>query len=610
MDIQDFDEHKLRGLCPVHNENTPSFIWNKDGYYFKCFGCGKTIDLIDAYLMTGLTFTEAVECLFKEADIDYSFSEHGIKTNREHRYPYLEPDGELDKILPYLNVRKISKETADYLDLRQDKYGNVVFNYYDLNDVLTMVKYRPSHKIDKSKKEPKNWIQKDSDRAWLLFNMNRINVDNPLLICCGELDCAAAIESGYLNTVSIPLGDGNTEWIRENFDWLEQFDDIILCPDNDKAGDKFKKEVISRLGSWKCRVVEVPHHYEQNNGTKINIKDLNEVLYWFGKEKVMSIILEAKDTPVPSVVDFSDIKDVDLNDIDGVQTGFSQLDKELMRLFYGNLNIVTGLPGSGKTSLLYQIVCEALEQDINTWIFSRELPAYQSKNWINFIMAGRHNLNKHTSNTGSNYWTVTESAKSQINKYCQNKLFIYKDDYDNTIETILESMEDSCRKNGVKFFIIDNMMSVNLHSGENNKLDKQTEFISSLISFAQKFNVCVILVAHPRKTQNISQLTKFDIAGSSNIINLAHRSLTLRRIDEKEKQSKGISFDCVLTVLKDRQRGREGFELGFYFDEQCRRFYSNKKEFNRQYKWDKKHYNELQYPPDQYTNEAFGKMGE
>lgn len=113
-----------------------------------------------------------------------------------------------------------------------------MFNYYDTNDVLTLVKYRPSHKIDKSKGEVKTWCQKDADTSPILFNMNRVNVDSPLLICEGEIDCASAIEAGFTNAVSVPLGAGNFHWIEHNWDWLEQFTDIIVCADNDEAGQK------------------------------------------------------------------------------------------------------------------------------------------------------------------------------------------------------------------------------------------------------------------------------------------------------------------------------------------------------------------------------------
>lgn len=109
------------------------------------------------------------------------------------------------------------------------------------NDVLTMVKYRPSRRVHKENGDIKNWCQTGADTSPLLFNMNRINTASSLLITCGELDCAAAIESGWKNAVSIPLGDQNTKWCDECKDWLDQFDDIILCADNDQSGEKFLK---------------------------------------------------------------------------------------------------------------------------------------------------------------------------------------------------------------------------------------------------------------------------------------------------------------------------------------------------------------------------------
>ena len=54
----------LKGLCPFHDEKTPSFNVNPARQFFHCFGCGEGGDVI-AFLMKvdGLTFTETVERL-------------------------------------------------------------------------------------------------------------------------------------------------------------------------------------------------------------------------------------------------------------------------------------------------------------------------------------------------------------------------------------------------------------------------------------------------------------------------------------------------------------------------------------------------------------------
>ena len=56
------------GLCPFHNEKTPSFTLNEDKGFYHCFGCGKHGSVFDFVMETeGLNFPEAVEKLAAEA---------------------------------------------------------------------------------------------------------------------------------------------------------------------------------------------------------------------------------------------------------------------------------------------------------------------------------------------------------------------------------------------------------------------------------------------------------------------------------------------------------------------------------------------------------------
>jgi len=448
LNLQNYDTKNRKACCPYHSENTPSFIYNSKNYNFHCLGCHKNVDIIDVFMEKGSTYIEAVEKLFDLAGISYSFGEKNIKTKYSYRYPTPVECDNKDKVYEYFKLRKISPATVDYCDVRQDEQGNVVFNYYDSNDVLTMVKYRPSRKIIKG--ENKTWCQKGADTTPLLFNMNRINTSKPLLITEGEPDTMAAIESGYTNTVSVPLGAGNFHWIEECWEWLEQFDSIIICSDNDEAGIKMQKEVVYRLGSWRCKIVNIPMFYEQNDKQKIRVKDLNEVLYYFGKEKVMEIITNASDTPVASIVNISEIEDMDLDKIDGVLTGIKSIDKELMKLFYGTLTIFTGSPSAGKTSFLYQIVCQSLEQDKGVWLFSKELPVTMTRNWLNYIMSGRRNLDCYKTKEGADFYKVKPSAKKSIGRYYNDKWFVYKDEQPSDLDSLLASAEETVRKYGVK----------------------------------------------------------------------------------------------------------------------------------------------------------------
>lgn len=598
LELENFDDKNLKACCPYHNEDTASFIYNKKNYSFHCFGCNATVDIIDILMQKGYTFLDAAKYLFDEADVQYSFGEKNVKTKRNYKYPQEEPLNDRRNVIQYWGKRGISKNVIDYLDIREDKNGNGVFNFYDTNDVLTMVKYRPAKSIEKG--QPKTWCQKGADTAPLLFNMNRVNTSKPLLITEGETDCASAIEAGYYNTVSVPLGAGNLHWIEENWEWLDSFDSIIVWSDNDDAGVKMRKDCIYRLGTWRTRYIETPPYFEKQDGKRIPLKDINDCLQIGGKEFVIKLISNAKDIPVKSVVDYSEIEELDISQMDGVTTGIKPLDNELLKIFFGTLTVLSGRPGSGKTSIIDQTIARTIDNEKSVFLFSKEMPERMSANWFNTIIAGRRNMTEKISGDGRKYYVVPYSVQKKMQSYYNKKLFIYRDDEPNDDESVMRSAEECVRKFGCKLIVLDNLMMIDLNCAESDKNTAQTNLINSLIKFAAKFNVAVVLIAHPRKTQDTnSDIEMYDISGTSNIINLAMRSIGLRRVSKKEKgdpKSKWNKYDVVLTVIKDRLLGKADFQMGLWYDLTSRRFYTDYAEYDAKFAWDNKVYtNKLPY---------------
>ena len=622
LGITDFDEKNMKCCCPFHQEDHASFIYNKKAFNFRCFGsCGRSYDILDVFMYKGATYAEACKKLFELAEMPYSFGELGVKTKRHYRYPHEVPCTDKSKVYAYFEQRKISRGTLDALDVRQDSEGNAVFNYYDTNDVLTMVKYKPSHKVQHG--QAKCWCQQNSDTAPLLFNMNRINVNSPLLICEGEPDCLSAIEAGFKNAVSVPLGSSNLHWIDENLEWLDQFESIIICADNDDAGVKMQKECVPRLGSWRTKVVDIPAIPIGNTGRVT--KDLNEILYVCGKDKVLELILDAKDSPVPSVADLSDVEPTEYEDVDGVTTGLKAIDDELMRLFFGTLTIVSGQPGSGKSSLLTQLACNSLDNDIGTWLFSGELPNGVEKSWFNYIFAGPRNITDAISRRGNPYKKISTTTLAEINKTYKGRWHIYRDDYDNVLDKLIASMTDTVRKYGARCLILDNFMCIDTETSEE-ELRSQTDTIKKLIEFAKKYQVAVILVCHPRKMDAGTNVGIYDIAGTSNIVNLAHRTIGLRRVTDAERENAAkysekrrqlLKYDVIVTIVKDRMFGRQNIDVGLYYDPASRRFFGDMDEYDRRFSWDKKEYKEpLPLPPQLLAeeraseDEAFGAVND
>jgi DNA primase len=76
---------RLKGLCPFHQEKTPSFNVDVDKGYYKCFGCGKAGDAITFVRETEqLSFTEAIEALGQRFGIAIEY-EAGSGPSKEER---------------------------------------------------------------------------------------------------------------------------------------------------------------------------------------------------------------------------------------------------------------------------------------------------------------------------------------------------------------------------------------------------------------------------------------------------------------------------------------------------------------------------------------------
>ena len=74
------------GLCPFHNEKTPSFNVRPDDGYYHCFGCGVSGDVI-SFVMEhqGLSFPDAVELLARRFNID--IKREGISSSDKSKKP-------------------------------------------------------------------------------------------------------------------------------------------------------------------------------------------------------------------------------------------------------------------------------------------------------------------------------------------------------------------------------------------------------------------------------------------------------------------------------------------------------------------------------------------
>lgn len=588
LNIQKWDSRNLKGCCPLHSEKTPSFVWNKRSHSFKCFGCGVVMDILDYYQQTGMTFAKAVEELCKETGTPYENDYKGKPAQNKNKQPYRFPTKEQkpnDAVTSYLSTRRISKKTIEYAGVKSDGKDNIVFEFYSPAGDLLIVKYRPAKKVDKG--ENKTWCQKDRDTTPLLYGMEKADTTKPLLICEGEIDRLSAIEAGFYNAVSVPFGAGNYQWIEYNLSWLDTFEKIILWADEDEAGQKMIKEVVPRLGEYRCYVVSIDSRYKfaSVKDSQFKVNDINEVLYFHGKKAVIELIESAKESPITNIIDMADVESFDINKHEKVTSGIKGLDKWIHGFMLGTVNIITGTNGAGKSTFVNQMcICEPLEHGYKTFVFSAEIPNGQLKSWIHYNLAGKKNIQEvDNGEFAPKGYIVPYKIKKRMEDWYRKKVFFYNNDEDFRAASILQKMEEVARRYGVKNFVLDSLMLINLECSEYELNRKQTDFMSELVKFARKYRAVVHLVAHPRKT-DAQRVIKADIAGSGNITNLAHYVIAIYRVTQKEKD-KGTKHDVIIDLFKNRPTGFQDKAIGLYYDYPSKRFYGDSDNADREYSW-------------------------
>src|SRR5690554_6557990 len=150
----------LVGLCPFHQEKTPSFTVSPEKQFFYCFGCGAGGDVIEFVMrLENLAFPEALQWLAERAGIPLPEKATPVEKKNQkerewlfrlHRLAALfyrkiltdRPSGK--KVLAYLKERGIKPETAErfFLGYAPDSWTGLV-------DLLQKKKISPA-KAEKS----------------------------------------------------------------------------------------------------------------------------------------------------------------------------------------------------------------------------------------------------------------------------------------------------------------------------------------------------------------------------------------------------------------------------------------------------------------------------
>jgi len=486
-----------------------------------------------------------------------SFQLHTYKRKGNSEKVYVKPEKVLmkapgSKVEDWFKTRGISKQTLSDLKITEGpewmpqtgKTENVIkFNYF-MGGELTNVKYRDGRKNFK--------LFKGAEKVF--YNIDSVVGYEYCVIVEGEMDVLALHEAGVTNAISVPngatLNSNNLDYLDSCIDYFEDKEKIILAVDSDEAGQALQAELIRRLGSEVCHIA-----------TFDDCKDANEYLLKYGSEKLTARITGARPVPLENVTTFRDIED-EITDFvrngfkKGFQVGLSNFD-EIFSTYTGQFITVTGIPSSGKSDFVDQMVVGynqnygwktafASPENVPTYLHAHKL---MRKVWQG--MPSKEDL-------GGDKW-------NQIADHC-NSNFYHIDMERYTLDSVLKKGAELVKRKGIKCLVIDPFNKVRDVDTKTEDVNRYTmEYLSKIEIFAKKYDVLVFIVAHPTKMYKdkdgkIEEPTMYNIKGGGEWYDASYHGLLVHR-DYENKTVK-----AKVLKVKFQNLGENGAEANFKWE--------------------------------------------
>lgn len=370
----------------------------------------------------------------------------------------------------------------------------------------------------------------------------------PLIITEGELDAVSAIQAGFPKVISVPDGappPGEREkgellestkyaWVRDILRTLltvENCPEIILAVDDDDNGRALLQDLSAILGRARCKFLTYPKlrpGMEPFADGRMRCKDLNEVLVRYREDGVRKTLGTAEWVKVKGVATLSQLPP--LPDSIIYEVGIDAFG-EHYKARLGDLAVWTGIPSHGKTTVVQDVVCRIADrygvrigmaafENAPQRDYRRALRQWKMENWEDRLSAGEL--------AEADQWIEDHFA------------FIVPDeDDDPTLEWMLDAMETAVVRFGVRVMVIDpwNEMDHVYNTREENEVQYLNRAVKTLRRFARRFQVHLILVAHPTKLEAnadgvLPKPTPYDINGGAVWANKADLLVRVHRIGD------------------------------------------------------------------------------
>lgn len=454
-----------------------------------------------------------------------------------------------------LKKRGISKATCERYGVKVDlERGEYVYPYYDTSGRLVASKYRPLAE--------KTFYWEGDAKAATFFGFNTSKAKKSLLITEGEFDALSAAQMTTISTVvSVPNGaQSASSFIKKHLQWVESFEKVYICFDNDEPGILATEEVMNLIRIGKAYNV------------KLRRKDANEYLLADEAQQFKDDVFAAVAKSYDGIVDEDTVGKWIVEQLSGISsvyesvgnTGIKSLD-EKFHLRKGELTTVFSDPSVGKSSLLRWMVSNLLLQDIKVLVIAmEEVPREWATKTAGMCL-------------GEKVIDVDRKPDEVIKKlseFVKRRLRIST--YSGTISVadISDVVEYGVRQYDSQVVVLDNITAAT--ADDPNTCTIISQMISKLNFLAKTLSVPIIVVSHTRRDKDVKAGDAPGMSnayGSGSIERFSHNIISLGR------DVKNDSDTTKIRICKQRATGVVG-EILVNYDKPSATFYEKQQSEN------------------------------
>jgi twinkle protein len=383
---------------------------------------------------------------------------------------------------------------------------------------------------------------------------------------CDAMACYELMQSKWA-CVSLKRGaSGAVKDIRESIEFVESFENVVLCFDNDKAGREAARNVARILKPGKAKIMTFPNGY----------KDANDMLRQKKFQEFMSAWWESKTYTPSGILELSaQRKDWLHREVkESIAYPWEGLNKKLYGLRKGELVTLTGGTGLGKSSVTRELEHWLIKNtEDNVGIIALE------ENWLRTadgIISIEANDRIYLTERRNQY--SEEQLVNLFDKVIpQGRVFIHAHLGATDIEEIFSKLRYIIVGCECKWVVVDHLhMLVNVLS-EGDERRGIDMLMNRLRSLVEETGVGMILVSHLRRAsgdkghENGVEVSLSHLKGSQGIAQLSDCVIALERNQQATNPEEANT--TKVRVLKSRYTGDTGLACSLRYNNETGRLF-------------------------------------